>query len=426
MLTWELFKHYLFSRRAGALIRSVAIICVLGVGVGVMALIIVMSVMNGFNDSLKARMLAVEPHLVVTIPGVNDFESVRQHVITTGLQARSDLTTRPYETQEVMLRTDEGLFDGAIARGTDPESLRQILRDVKRAMNRPRAGQGVPEVEPIQTPLEDGGPESPTDLVLGPGEILMGIGLAERLGIFSGNRVTIIAPEALLLPAGEKPDFEQVIVKGLLVTNIADIDSKVIYYDRRTTLTRLKDSASKEVGIEVRLPDPDGFAAVKAQLEREGAKVTTWIDRNSTLFFALRMEKIAIGVVLGLAALISSFSIVTVLVLLLTQKRKDIGLLMAMGLSPLRTQRVFIGVGVSLALIGMGGGVIAGLLVCLLINVMPMDILPAIYVESSLRADVDYRLVLGIIGAAGLIAVLSAYFPARRETRLLPAEALRR
>lgn len=426
MLSWDLFKHYLFSRRAGSLVRTVAWICIFGVGIGVMALIVVLSVMNGFNDSLKERMLAVEPHLVVTLPGVNDFESVGRHVVTTGLQARSDLQAKLYETQEVMLRTDEGLFDGAIARGTDAENLRQILRDVKRAMNRGRKGERAAELEPIQTPIEDDGPQSPTDIVLGPGEILMGVGLAERLGIFSGNRITIISPEALLLPAGEKPEFEQVIVKGLLVTNIADIDSKVIYYDRRTTLTRFHEAASKEVGIEVRLPDPDDYAPIQAQLERAGAKVTTWIDRNSTLFFALKMEKIAIGVVLGLAALISSFSITTVLVLLLTQKRKDIGLLMAMGLSPSRTRRVFIGVGVNLALVGMVGGVVGGLLVCLIINVFPMDILPAIYYESSLKADVDYRLIVGVVFMACVIAVLSAYFPARRETSLQPAEALRR
>lgn len=425
MLMFDLFKHYLFSRRAGALVRTVSWICILGVGVGVMALIVVLSIMNGFNDSLKTRLLAVEPHLVVTIPEVNEFNEVIAHPITTDLQSRQQIQSRPFETQEVMLRTDEGLFDGAIARGTDPENLRQILREVKQAMNSRRAGKSAPEIEPIQTPLEDGGPQSPTDIVLGPGEILMGIGLAERLGVFSGNRVTVIAPEAMLLPAGEKPDFEQVIVKGLLVTNIADIDSKVIYYDRRSTLGHLKDSASKEVGIELRLPDPDAFTPLKAQLEAKGAKVTTWIDRNSTLFFALKMEKIAIGVVLGLAALISSFSIVTVLVLLLTQKRKDIGLLMAMGLSPARARRIFVGVGVNLAMIGMGGGLIAGLLICAAINYFPMNVLPAIYYESSLRANVDWRLVVGVAFAAALIAVLSAYFPARRETRLLPADALR-
>ncbi len=424
MLALDLFKHYLFSRRAGALVRTVAWICILGVGVGVTALIVVMSVMNGFNDSLKGRLLAVEPHLVMTAPGVNDYESLSRHAVASALLDRRDLRARLYETQEVMIRTADGLFDGALARGTDPENLRQVLRDVKRAMNDKRGRADRPELDPIQTPIETGGPESPTDVTLGPGEILMGIGLAERLGIFSGNRITVIAPEALLLPAGEKPDFEQVIVKGLLVTNIADIDSKVIYYDRRSTLGRLKDSASKEVGIEVRLPDADAFAGLKERLEREGARVTTWVDRNSTLFFALRMEKIAIGVVLGLAALISSFSIATVLVLLLTQKRKDIGLLMAMGLSPARTRRVFVGVGVNLAMIGLGGGLVAGLLVCLAINYFPLDILPAIYYESSLRADVDWRLIAGITFAAALIAVLSAYFPARRETRLLPAEAL--
>ena len=425
MLTLELFKHYILSRRAGALVRTVAWICVMGVGVGVMALIVVMSVMNGFNGSLKNRMLAVEPHLVVNMPGANDYDSVETHSVTAFLKAKPDLQTRLFETQEVMLRTDDGNFGGGIARGTDPENLRTILREIKKAMNQKKRANAALEIEPIQTPLEEDGPRNPLDLVLGPGEILMGVGLAERLGIFSGNRITVISPEALLLPAGEKPEFEQVVVKGLLVTNIAEIDSTMIYYDRRTTLTHLRDSASREVGLEVRLPDPDNYDALKAENVRQGAKVTTWIDRNSTLFFALKMEKIGIGLVLGLAALISSFSIVTVLLLLLTQKRKDIGLLMAMGLSPSRTRRVFIGLGMTLAMMGMGGGLFAGLLVCLGINYFPLDILPDIYYESSLRANVDWRLVLGIVFAAGIISILSAYFPAKRETNLSPAEALR-
>ncbi len=227
------------------------------------------------------------------------------------------------------------------------------------------------------------------------------------------------------MPAGEAPDFERVTIKGLLVTNIADIDSKMIFYPRANTFHHLKDSSSREIGIEVRLPDADGYGPIKKELEKKGAKVTTWIDRNSSLFYALRMEKFAMGAFLGLSALIASFSIVTVLVLLLTQKRRDIGVLMAMGLSTARTRRVFIQLGLLLSGIGLGGGLILGTVICLIISTFPMNILPSIYYDTTIPARLDLYLIIGVVIAAAIVSVLSAYFPARRHTQLLPAEALR-
>src|SRR4051812_43388465 len=126
-LTWDLFKHYLFSRRAGALVRVVAWICILGVGLGVLSLVVILSVMNGFNHSLKTRLLAVEPHLIVTVPGINNFDKLQMHPIAQKLLARKDLQARAFETQELMLRTVDGFIGGGIARGVEPESFRAIL-----------------------------------------------------------------------------------------------------------------------------------------------------------------------------------------------------------------------------------------------------------------------------------------------------------
>lgn len=427
MLTWDLFRHYLFSRRAGALVRTVAWLCIFGVGVGVMALLVVLSIMNGFNDSLKNRLLAVEPHLVVKIPDVNDYAAVQGHAIFSELNSRPQFQARVLETQEILVRTADGVFGGGLARGVEPDGLRQILREIKKAAHKSKGAppEQIISDQAMQTPLEVGGPEGPDDVMLGPGEVLIGVGLARQLGIFPGEKVTVIAPEALLLPVGEAPDFERVTIKGLLATNIADIDDKAIFYPRATTLLHLHDSASKEVAIEVRLPDPNNFSGIKAELEGKGAKVTTWIDRNSSLFYALKMEKVAMGSFLGLSALIASFSILTVLVLLLTQKRKDIGVLMAMGLSPARTRAVFVRLGLLLSGIGIGGGLLVGLTLCFILSTVELDILPSIYYETTIPAKVDARLVFGVIFVAGLVSGFSAYFPARKHTRLAPAEALR-
>lgn len=416
-LTWDLFKHYLFSRRAGAVVRVVAWLCILGVALGVMSLIIVLSIMNGFNHSMKSRLLAVEPHLILNFAGVSEVKNLETLSITQELASRKDLESRIFETQEVMLRTVDGFFGGGIARGVDAEGLRSILREMQKVSNH--------SVQATQTPIEIGGPEAPEDIDLGAGEVLMGVDLAKSLGVFPGEKLTVIAPEALLLPAGELPEFERVTIKGLISSNVADVDSKILFYNRKLTFANLRDAASREVGLEIRLPDPEDYPAYKKEFEGKGAKVTSWVDRNSSLFYALRMEKMTIGTFLGLSALIASFSIVTVLVLLLTQKRKDIGVMMAMGLSPKKTQRVFLGVGLILSGLGLAGGLIFGITFCWIISTFPMDILPNIYYERTIPARLDPWLLVVILIFAVLISLLSAYFPARRHTRLSPAEALR-
>ncbi len=425
MLTWDLFRHYLFSRRAGALVRTVAWLCIVGVGIGVMALVVVLSIMNGFNDAMKDRLLAVEPHLIVNIPGTSTYEDVHKNPIYSYLAAQSGVQARILESQEIIVRTADSFFGGALARGVEPESLHTILNEVKRAMNKNRKKGSTEVFEPVQTPTEEGRADRPGEIQLGPGEVLIGVDLARSLAVFPGEKLTVIAPEALLLPAGEAPDFERVTIKGFLVTNIADIDSKMIFYPRATTFRHLADSSSREIGIEVRLPDADDYGTIKKELEAKGAKVTTWIDRNSSLFYALRMEKFAMGMFLGLSALIASFSIVTVLVLLLTQKRRDIGVLMSMGLSTAKTRRVFIQLGLLLSGIGLGGGLIAGTVICLVISTFPMNILPSIYYDTTIPARLDPYLIFCVVIVAAVVSVLSAYFPARRHTQMLPAEALR-
>jgi len=429
MLALTFFRHYLFSRRAGSLVRTVALVCIFGVGIGVSALVVVLSVMNGFNQSLRDRLLAVEPHLVVSLPNVSKFDQVLSHPLFLKLKQRTQLDVRAFENQEVMIRTEDGIFDGGLARGVDSLHLRRILRDIEKTTPQnhgpEQVGTDSETLEPMQTPVQADGPNHPHEIDLGAGEVILGVGLAERLGVYSGSAVTVISPEALLLPAGEKPDFEKATVTGLLTSNIADVDGKVLFYNREKTFLRLKDSASKEVGIEIRLPNAERFAPLKAELEAEGAKVASWVDRNSSLFFALRMEKTAMGVVLALSALISSFSIVTVLFLLLAQKRRDIGVLMSMGLSPRRARFLFMGVGLTLSMMGIGGGLILGLLVCWVVGTFPLDILPAIYYERTIPINVQPSLIGLILVVAVILSLLSAYWPAKQHTRQLPSDLLR-
>lgn len=415
-LAWDFFKHYLLSRRAGALIRTVAWLCMAGVSLGVFALVVVISVMNGFNESIQKRLLAVEPHLVVKVPGLESIEALTSHGVFKLLKENKEAQTEIFENQDVILRTGDGLFGGALAKGIESQALSYILRETRKSSFQPPPSQATSVEVP---PLSD------ETLKLGPGEILIGVDLARGLGIFEGDRITVIPPEALLLPAGEAPPFERVLVKGLLVTNLPDIDAKVIFYGRGQTFLTFRRSPSREAGYEVRLPDANRFDGLKAQIESRGGKVETWIDRNSSLFYALKLEKMAMGTFLGLSALIASFSIVTVLVLLITQKRKDIGLLMALGLGPAQTRNLFVKVGLILSSMGIGTGLVLGVIVCVILDRFPITVLPDIYYDATIPAKIEPLFLLGILVASVSIAFVSAWIPARNTTSELPSEALR-
>ncbi len=417
---WDLFRHYLLSRRAGSLIRTVAWISIAGVAIGVMSLVVVISVMNGFNDQIRKRLLAVEPHLVATksLSGSNqsmNADAVKVSPDFQKLKADPKLQTDVFENQDVIIRTVDGLYGGAVARGVEPETLNYILSESRKA---------GPAAVQVATPI-DPAPVARETSDLQKGEVMIGIDLARGLGIFEGDTITLIAPEALLLPPGEAPPFERAVVKSLMTTNLADIDEKVIFYGRGKSLQTFQNSPSRVSGFEVRLPNAQNFQPLKENLEKSGWKVESWIDRNSSLFYALKMEKFAMGVFLALAGLVASFSIVTVLVLLLTQKRKDIGLLMGLGLSPKKTKVLFIQVGLILSAIGIGSGLIAGIVISLLLDRFPIPLLPEVYYDATIPATVDPWFVLGILVIASGIAYVSAWIPARQTTSETPSDALR-
>lgn len=416
MLTWDLFKHYLLSRRAGSVVRTVAWLCIVGVCVGVSALVIVLSVMNGFNGSIKRRLLAVEPHLVVRIPGAKTFLEIEQSEAYKYLQSEPNLKVDPVELQDVLIRTVEGNYGGAVAKGVDPSNLNTIQRESLLA-DRSRKQSLNPQTD-LAEPVIDSSQ-------LGAGDVIMGIELARSLGIFEGDQITVIAPEGLLLPAGEIPKFEKLLVKGLLVTNVPEIDSQVFFFGRGKSLLNLGQTISRQIAVEVRLPDPEHFERLETQLKNRGAEVETWAQRNSSLLYALRLEKTMIGTFLALSALIASFSMVTVLVLLMTQKRRDIGIFMALGYSANATRTLFLKLGLLLSAFGFGGGLILGLAICLFIQKFPLPILPHIYYDTTIPVQIEPVLIFGVALISAFVAILGAWWPAKTYTKVLPSEALR-
>ncbi len=415
MLILDIFRRYFFSKRAGALVRSLARLCLVGNAISVTALILVSSIMNGFNHSQSEKLLAVEPHLVITgAEAENRFTEFLNGA--KGVDAREVDEIAPFESQDVIIRTLDGAFSGGVAKGVMPVPLNQLLK---------RAADSQEE----QKSDNDHGDLTgqPVDVLerMGPGEVLIGAELAANLGLYQGDEVILVAPEGLLMPAGEIPPYAKVKIASTLNTGIANIDSQMLYYDRTSSLKSLKTAASRELGIEVRLKDPHRQDVWVKKLREAGFEVSSWAERNSSLFFALKMEKIAMSSFLALTILITSFSLITVIVMLLTQKRQEIGVLMALGLSKRRAQILFQGVGFLLSSSGMLIGLILGLALAFLLQATNFPILPEIYTDRRLPSVVDFSQIGFITLGLFALAFLASWLPVKGSLELTPSEAIR-
>ncbi len=405
MLSWQIYRNFLFSSRSGALIRTIGRLCVIGIGVGVFSLIVVNSVMNGFHQSIKDRLLKIEPHIVVYFDKDTTETNKRElmQLIHREPDSKKNLRVYEYEEQDVMIRTADGNFSGAVAIGLDSSSLMQILGDLSADT------------------------ENKKTLTLPPANAaLIGRDLAFTMNIYDNDTVVIVPPEALLGASGEIPSYEQVKVAGLLSTSVADVDAKNIYYVRSQTLARLRHSSSYKEGVEIRFADPMQYSDLLEKIKKAGWKAESWVDRNSTMFFALKVEKTVIAVFLGLSTLIASFSIITVLTLLFAQKRREFGVLMAIGLSIRQARKIFSRVGLILAGFGLGIGLLLGVVLSLILQKWPLDVLPKdIYYDSRITAIVDPTMVIIIFLGSCFIAFCAAIIAATQIINTNPIETLR-
>lgn len=408
-MTLEFFKKYLFSPRAGAVVRKISWLTVIALSLSISALIVVYSVMTALNRNIEDRTLAVEPHLSIEIPGVNQGILLEAHPLTTKVRDLPEVRkVDVFETQDVILRTMEGHFQGAIARGQTDDSINEMLKGLHQLNANTKGEPYLPEM-------------------LGPDEVLIGYELAKRLGLFEGDQLMVVPPESLLLPPTETPQFARVTVKRILETNLADVDGRNIFYSRDLALKSLKSTVSRRTYVEVYVKDPQGVDSLKSDLKAfPEARMETWKERNSALFYALRLEKIAISLFLSLAALIASFSMISVLALLISQKRREIGMLLALGLSKRKTQHLFRNIGLCLSGLGLGVGVIVGSGISYYLELYPLQgILPDIYYDPEIPAYLEGRMVLLLVFLGAGLSFLGSSWMSSQASQESPSEALR-
>ena len=432
---FTVFRRFLFSKRANAVIRRVSFICLLGLVISIGCLVVVFNVMGGLGKSIKDSFLKSEPHIIISFD--NEFSDSlikKQKVKITNLLQSVDLSKGVmdfyfFETIDLVLRTDSGAFSGVIARGYDKENLETILTNattIQYELNSEKSVLDHIENEELsQTQdLQESTSQDKADSLVKTPEIVMSWSLANELGVYEGEELSLIPAENLLLPPGEPVQLEWVKLGQVILPQNQSNDMGSVFYDRKL-FSAFPASSSYTYGFEMYLVQPNQYLSYQKILEENGFSVQVWPDRNSAVFFALKVEKIIMSCFLSLAGLITLMAVSSLLVLLMLLKKKEMGILMAMGLPLQQIKRIFIGVGFLLCGLGSLGGWLMALLICLALRYIPIPFLSQFHGGVLFPVEFNWYFLTIILGSVFVLAFLSCWISVWSQTKESPSELLK-
>jgi lipoprotein-releasing system permease protein len=407
-LPFELFLalRYLRARGQRANLSLFVWIGVGGVFLGVTALIVVLAVMTGFQDGIKDRLIAANPHILVLDPGgrgVSGAPEVAARV--RGIPGVRSAT--PYVVQQALFTGQGRGATGGLLRGVD------LASPTVRAQ--------------IESELKTGNLD-PLLRASGEPALLLGRELARTLGVVPGDYVTVISPQSAMTAVGLVPRMRRFEVAGYVEVGLYEYDASIAY----TGIAAAQEFAGlgdRVSGVEVKLDDPFDAKAIGRRISAAagpGLWIRDWMGMNRNLFAALQLEKLALFVIVTIIVLVAGFAIIGHLVLLVAEKRKEIGILKAMGASARSIGSVFLATGMVIGLVGTAAGSLFGLALIWVQNTYKIihlagDVYQIDYLPMKLTG-LDFALVTG---ATLLISFLATLSPARRAARLDPVEVLR-
>ncbi|MDT8880420.1 lipoprotein-releasing ABC transporter permease subunit [Halomonas saccharevitans] len=400
--------RYVRAKRRNHFISFISLTSMLGLMLGVAVLILVLSVMNGFDHELRTRVLGMVPHTKIESPGgLTGWQSLAERLV----ERERVIGAAPYVEQQGMFSVG-GRNEGAMVNGIEPawESRVSIVDENMR-----------------QGRLDD--------LKAGEWNVVLGSILARRLGVGVGDRVTLLVPEASITPAGVFPRLKRFTVSGIFSVG-ADLDAALAYahIEDMQTLARLGDAVG---GLRLELDDL--FVAgseTRAIINELGAgyRGLDWTYSHGNLFQAIQMEKRMIALLLTVIIAVAAFNIVSTLVMVVTDKRADIAILRTIGATPRSIMGIFIVQGLAIGVIGILVGVAVGVLLALTVSdligwvesTFGIHFLDAgVYFISELPSRLIWSDVRNIVSAAFILTFLSTLYPAWRAARVQPAEVLR-
>jgi len=402
--------RYTRAKRRNHFISFITLIAMLGITLGVWALITVMSIMNGFEGELRERILGVASHVTITGAdgGISDWRDLAGRVG----QAPDVTAVAPYVLGQGML-SQGGNTAGTMVRGILPDEEAGVS-DIARNMQEGDLG----------------------SLQAGEYRVVLGSALARALGADVGSKLILVAPKGRITAAGMLPRLRRFTVSGIFEIGMYE-------YDSGLALLHLEDAGKlyaaegRITGLRLKLDNVFDAPLVRGSLARAlppGYYVSDWTREHSNFFRALKIEKRVMFIILFLIVAVAAFNIVSTLVMVVTDKQSDIAILRTLGMRPAGVMGIFIVQGTVIGVIGtlLGGitGVVTGLnietLVPFIENLLGVQFFPAdVYVISEFPADLQWTDVIVVTVASLVMSTLATLYPASRASRTHPAEALR-
>jgi lipoprotein-releasing system permease protein len=389
--------RYLRSKRQEAFISFTTWMSVAGIAIGVMALIVVIAVMTGFQDEIRERILGINPHVVVRLDQRITPRTPAEVVDT--IRAVPGVTHAfPYTT-----------FQAIVQRGSQ------------------LSGVGVKALDADQVKFMEGlMKQGRIDSLNTPGTILIGKEVANHLGLFRGDSFTLMVPFGGVSPMGAVPETVKVRVGGVFETGMYEIDNTLI-------IMSLADADRMfglgPIGVEVKLADVFKAGEVQKQIIKQlgpGYPVFTWIQMNKNLFSALKLEKAVMFIILALIILVASFNIVSSLIMTVMEKRKDVAILKAIGAKKNSIIKIFMVEGIAIGICGALIGSLSGYLLCVIQTRYKLITLPKdIYYISTLPMKISAFDVFILALVTTCICILATLYPSYRAAKIDPVETLR-
>lgn len=413
-MNYELFigLRYLRARRRETFISLITVISVLGVMLAVMTLNVVMSVMSGFEETLRDRLLGINAHIALVRSGepLRDYEKVLAEMSKEpGVMAAS-----PTIYGQVMI-TSGSRVSGVVVRGVDPDRVNNVV-NIQSYLR-----EGTLAALKAQHPLQV---EDRTVSLPG---IILGERLANQIGVFLGSPVQVVSPLGSPTAIGMIPKVRRFIVVGILKTGMSEIDQTLVFMglSEAQKFFELPDAVTN---IEMRVKDVNQSRQIADRIQRRLGFpyfAEDWTRLWPNLFSALQLEKTVYFLVLLLMVLIGAFNIVSTLVMVVMEKKKDIAILRSMGATQQSIRKIFLLKGCLIGTIGTILGVVLGLLVCALIAQYQFKLPDGVFLISTVPVRIYFSNFVLVAFASFVVCLLASIYPARQAAKLDPVEIIR-
>lgn len=410
--TW-IGLRYLRSKKRNRFVSFISLASVLGIALGVMALIIVLSVMNGFQKEIRGQMLGVLPHMEVRYVIPEDSNQWPK-LIDKLKENKEVVAAAPYAMGQALL-LNSGEAEGVQLKGIEPTRENNVVNLEKDMV----------------------GGNKFTALKPGAFDIILGAGLAFKLDVKIGQKISILTPDGNVTPAGMVPRIKQFTVVDVIDTRSPELNASLalIHMNDAQKLFRLADEVT---GVRLKLKNPQDINLIKTTIlsseEATFYHLTDWTDYNRGYFEAVEIEKKMMFIILMLIVMVAAFNLVSSLVMAVTEKQSDIAILRTLGLTPAKVMKIFITQGLVAGLVGTGFGVGFGCLIAWKIGeivhfiegLVGRSLIDSqIYFLDYLPSDIHSNDVIFVAIVSIVLSFLATLYPSYRAAKTQPAEALR-